>query len=225
MLRVIGLRSSPRRPALSACWWRCVIRASCLRSAHRPRASCRWSCACGSYGAGSRLDSRLARRASAGTRSRRAPARAPDATAIRREPVGRGTVVGAERIERLRRARPALLGERIVLPDQARQFGQRIAGRIASPCGAIRIGRELRSLVVCSSAILILSPILCACSVIPELTVAPETASNGTERDYRISSGAPTPSSAKPGSKDGDDALHQCEARHGQSWIILDNEP
>ena len=27
------------------------------------------------------------------------------------------------------------------------------------------------------------------------------------------------------GSKDGDDALNQCEARHSQCWITLDNEP
>jgi hypothetical protein len=52
-----------------------------------------------------------------------------------RQPFGRGTPVGAQRIERLLRARSALFGKRIILPDQARQFRQRIASWI------FRLGR------------------------------------------------------------------------------------
>ena len=35
----------------------------------------------------------------------------------------------------------------------------------------------------------------------------------------------PNSEQLQPGSKDGDDALNQSKACHGQSWITLDNEP
>ena len=44
-----------------------------------------------------------------------------------RQPFGRGSIVGVHTVERLARARPADIVEWIVLPDQAREFRERIA--------------------------------------------------------------------------------------------------
>src|SRR5262245_377213 len=105
----------------------------------------------------------------------------------------------------LRRLWPlAHLGERLVLPDQAGQLGQQIVGRaLASSrlAGGLAVGvaRAAKIGVVCHT-----HTATHTASVGMSLTAIGMTvdrgssASNGTERDHLISTGASTPSNSSP---------------------------
>ena len=116
------------------------------------------------------------------------------------------------------------LRERIVLPDQSGQLGERIAaaGVVAlarrapgAPRGIVRSVGSQRIIVRHTHSVSGTGAALGRFWNVPH---------SGTERDQRISSGASTPSNAKPGRENDDYALHESKTSQSHLWIILDNE-
>ena len=125
--------------------------------------------------------------------------------------------IAAERgVARRRRARR--FGERLALADQPRQFGKRIA------CGARLLGPTARWIARSVTRVVIVRHyfrfryISAACSASPVSGQRPDLS------ELPHLSRRSNPQHRQPRGENGDDALYQSKARHGQLWIILDNE-
>ncbi len=128
-------------------------------------------------------------------------------------PLGRG---------RCGMARAVTVGERIVLPDQPGQFGERIAAGTGSrrPHRRTTRGRFIRTIRSLGMVVRHSFPGY----ELARPSAAAASCARPANQNYRISSGASTPSSASPEARTVTIPCTKSEPRHSRFWIILDNE-